>query len=97
MQAAEHRAFPSCFCGERFGSVCHRIMAATQEPTGLWQRFQKYYAEFPGLGLALDASRVQFPDDFLGRMEGPIQKAFAEMVELEKGAIANADEKRMVG
>jgi glucose-6-phosphate isomerase len=72
-------------------------MALTTDSSGLWQRFQKYYVEFPAVGLALDASRVQFPEDFLGRMEGPMQKAFAEMTELEKGSIANADEKRMVG
>src|SRR2546429_9466029 len=63
----------------------------------LWQRFQKYYTEFPSLGLALDLSRMNFADDFLASMEGPIQKAFAAMAELERGAIANPDEKRMVG
>jgi len=63
----------------------------------LWERFQKYYTEWPELGLALDLSRVDFPDDFLTSMEPRIQKAFAAMDELEKGAIANPDEKRMVG
>src|SRR2546429_8706126 len=63
----------------------------------LWQRFQKYYTEFPSLGLALDLSRMNFADDFLASMEAPIQKAFVAMAELEKGAIANPDEKRMVG
>jgi glucose-6-phosphate isomerase len=63
----------------------------------LWQRFQKYYSEFPSLGLGLDLSRVNFPDDFFARMEPRLQKAFAAMAELEKGAIANPDEKRMVG
>src|SRR5262245_30021912 len=63
----------------------------------LWHRFQKHYTEFPSLGLALDLSRVNFPDDFFARMEPQIQKAFAAMTALEKGAIANPDEKRMVG
>ena len=63
----------------------------------LWQRFQKYYTEFPGLGLALDLSRMNFGDDFFASMEAPIQKAFAAMTELERGAIANPDENRMVG
>src|SRR2546429_2286665 len=63
----------------------------------LWQRFQKYYTEFPSLGLALDLSRMNFADDFLASMEAPIQKAFAAMDALERGAIANPDEKRMVG
>jgi glucose-6-phosphate isomerase len=63
----------------------------------LWQRFQKYYTEFPQLGLALDLSRMDFPDDFISSMEPPIRKAFSAMADLEKGAIANPDEKRMVG
>jgi glucose-6-phosphate isomerase len=63
----------------------------------LWHRFQKYFTDFPSLGLAIDLSRVNFPDDFFGRMEPSMQKAFAAMGELEKGAIANPDEKRMVG
>jgi hypothetical protein len=30
----------------------------------LWERFQKYYVEFPEIGLALDVSRMNFTDDF---------------------------------
>ncbi len=63
----------------------------------LWQRFQKYYTEFPTLGLAIDLSRMNFTDDFLASISTPIQKAFIAMAELEKGGIANPDEKRMVG
>lgn len=63
----------------------------------LWQRFKQYYHEFPALGLAIDLSRMNFPDDFFITMEPRVQKAFAAMAELEKGAIANPDEKRMVG
>src|SRR5882672_10709990 len=63
----------------------------------LWHRFQKHFTEFPSLGLAIDVSRINFPDDFFPRMEPKMQKAFAAMDELEKGAIANPDEKRMVG
>ncbi len=70
-------------------------MSAT--PEQLWQRFQKHYTEFPSIGLALDLSRMNFGDDFLPTMQPRIAKAFATMVELEKGAIANPDEKRMVG
>src|SRR5260370_42691132 len=65
--------------------------------TELWHRFQKYYTEFPALGLALDLSRMNFADDYLTSMKVPIQKAFIAMAELEKGGIANPDEKRMVG
>jgi len=63
----------------------------------LWHRFQKHFTDFPTLRLAVDLSRVDFPDDFFARMEPQMQKAFAAMAELEKGAIANPDEKRMVG
>ena len=63
----------------------------------LWERFQKYYTEYPSIELALDISRMNFADDFLAKMEPRIQKAFASMDELEKGAIANPDENRMVG
>jgi glucose-6-phosphate isomerase len=69
----------------------------TKSPQQLWERFQKYYVGFPALGLALDLSRMNFPDDFLQSIEPRLRQAFAEMAELEKGAIANPDEKRMVG
>ncbi len=72
-------------------------VSMTQSKKALWQRFQKYYTEFPELGLSIDLSRMNFPDDYFQSMKGPIEKAFEEMAELEKGAIANADEKRMVG
>src|SRR5665213_264387 len=62
-----------------------------------WERFQKYYTEFPELGLAIDLSRMNVDDAFFAAMEPRIQKAFADMDALEKGAIANPDEKRMVG
>ncbi len=63
----------------------------------LWERFQEYYTEFPALELAIDLSRMSFPEGFFSSMEPRMQKAFASMAELEKGAIANPDEKRMVG
>ena len=63
----------------------------------LWARFQKYYSEFPQLGLTLDLSRINFPHDCFSGMEPRLQKAFAAMANLEKGAIANPDENRMVG
>ena len=63
----------------------------------LWERFQRHYTEFPELGLALDLSRMNFDDSFVQGMESRLQRAFAAMAELESGAIANPDEKRMVG
>jgi len=62
-----------------------------------WSRFKKYHYQDSALGLALDISRVPFPDGYLASMERPIQQAFTEMAALEKGAIANPDENRMVG
>jgi glucose-6-phosphate isomerase len=62
-----------------------------------WERFQKYYAEFPEMGLAIDLSRMNVDDDFFSTMEPKAQKALADMVVLENGAIANPDENRMVG
>jgi glucose-6-phosphate isomerase len=62
-----------------------------------WERFQKYNTEFPKLGLAVDLSRMNVDDAFFAAMEPRMQKAFADMAALEGGAIANPDEKRMVG
>ncbi len=66
-------------------------------PPQLWQRFQQHYTEFPSLGLAVDVSRMNFDDTFLAALEPRLQRAFIAMAELEKGGIANPDEKRMVG
>ena len=63
----------------------------------LWRRFQKYYRDYPELRLALDLSRMNFPENFFDSMCERMDKAFAAMADLEKGAIANPDERRMVG
>jgi glucose-6-phosphate isomerase len=63
----------------------------------LWQRFQQYFLRYDELGVSIDISRMKFPDDFFEKMRPKIDKAFAAMRELEAGAIANPDEKRMVG
>ncbi|AJE02918.1 glucose-6-phosphate isomerase [Geobacter pickeringii] len=63
----------------------------------LWQRYRKHLFHDPETGLMLDVSRMNFPDDFLARMEPAMQRAYAEMENLERGAIANLDENRMVG
>ena len=62
-----------------------------------WERFQKYYTEFPQIGLAIDLSRMNVDDAFFVAMEPKVQKALADVAALEKGAIANPDENRMVG
>jgi glucose-6-phosphate isomerase len=62
-----------------------------------WARFQRYFVEVPAVELALDISRMQFEGSFFERMGTPMQKAFDAMDALERGAIANPDESRMVG
>ena len=63
----------------------------------LWERFQQYYVANEELGLSLDISRMRFSDSWLATMEPSAVKAFSAMEALEKGAIANPDENRMVG
>ena len=65
--------------------------------TNLWNRFSCYLCNCPEIALSLDISRMNFDGDFFERMEPAMQRAFAAMAELEKGAVANPDEGRMVG
>ncbi len=62
-----------------------------------WQRYCQYLVTDRGLGFALDVSRVRFEESDLAPLLPQMAKALAAMVALEGGAIANADEKRMVG
>ncbi len=62
-----------------------------------WERYKKYYLGLENMGFGLDVSRVDFDDAYLASMEAPMKEAFASMVALEGGAIANPDENRMVG
>ena len=66
-------------------------------PADSWSRFQRHFVEVPAVDLWLDVSRMRFDDAFFERMETPMQRAFDSMDALEKGAIANPDETRMVG
>lgn len=63
----------------------------------LWQRYQNWLYFHEGLGLYLDVSRIRFDDAFVDSLQPKFDKAFADMAQLEKGAIANPDENRMVG
>ncbi|PWU05794.1 MAG: glucose-6-phosphate isomerase [Verrucomicrobia bacterium] len=65
--------------------------------TFLWTRFQKYFLRYNDLGFSIDISRMGFPDNFFDEMSGAVSKALDDMEKLEKGAIANPDENRMVG
>lgn len=62
-----------------------------------WNRFKALRYQNEALGLALDVSRMPFPDGYLASMEPALKRAFEAMAALEKGAIANPSEKRMVG
>ncbi|MEM9252029.1 MAG: glucose-6-phosphate isomerase [Planctomycetota bacterium] len=63
----------------------------------LWARYQKELCRLPKLGFSLDISRVPYPKSFWKEHEPAIQLAYNAMDDLESGAIANPDEKRMVG
>jgi glucose-6-phosphate isomerase len=63
----------------------------------LWERYQRYFCHHDEMGFTLDISRMRFADDFLPKMEPLAQRAFAQMQQLESGAIVNPDENRMVG
>jgi glucose-6-phosphate isomerase len=59
--------------------------------------YRQQLLNFPALGVSLDFSRAPAPAGFAEKMAPAIAKAFADMAALEKGAVANPDEKRMVG
>ena len=62
-----------------------------------WQRFQKYHQSYEELEVSLDISRMNFSESFFEEMKEKIEHSFMSMEKLEKGAIANPDENRMVG
>ena len=63
----------------------------------LWQRYQDWLYYHKGLGFYLDVSRMRLDDAFVEAMRPKFEQAFKDMDALEKGAIANPDENRMVG
>ncbi len=63
----------------------------------LWERYKENLNCYPELGLMLDVSRMDFPDDYFKAMEPFMLKAYQAMADLESGALANPDEERMVG
>ncbi|RRT67183.1 hypothetical protein B296_00039491 [Ensete ventricosum] len=74
-----------------------KTLGIEKDPIKLWRRYVDWLYQHKELGLFLDVSRIAFTDEFLAEMEPRLQKAFHAMQELEKGAIANPDEGRMVG
>lgn len=67
------------------------------DAAALWQRYQDLLYYHKGLEFYLDVSRMRFDDVFVETMQPKFEKAFKDMDALEKGAIANPDENRMVG
>ena len=63
----------------------------------LWERYQHYLVRDEQIGFSVDVSRMRFDEQFLEKMKPLTRRAFDQMRELEAGAIANPDEKRMVG
>jgi glucose-6-phosphate isomerase len=73
------------------------IQGLRMDPAQLWQRYQDWLYYHDGLGIYLDISRMRFTDADVAALTPKFDRAFAEMDALEKGAIANPDENRMVG
>lgn len=63
----------------------------------LWQRYQDWLYYHPTLDLYVDVSRMGFDESFYLSMLPKFANAFDAVAKLEQGAIANPDEKRMVG
>ncbi|KAL0925458.1 hypothetical protein M5K25_003790 [Dendrobium thyrsiflorum] len=78
-------------------SPASKTTAVEKDRVSLWHRYVDWLYQHKELGLYLDVSRIGFTNEFLERMEPRMQSAFVAMQELEKGAIANPDEGRMVG
>jgi glucose-6-phosphate isomerase len=66
-------------------------------PRELWERYKTLLFDDPGLGFRLDLSRMGLDERALADREPALQRALSAMEALEKGAIANPDEGRMVG
>ena len=63
----------------------------------LWDRYRALLFDDAETGFRLDLSRMDLPEGYLASQEACARRAVEAMAELEKGAIANPDEKRMVG
>jgi glucose-6-phosphate isomerase len=66
-------------------------------PRELWEHYKTLLLDDPALGVRLDLSRAGLGDAALAQREAAMQSALSAMEALEGGAIANPDEKRMVG
>ena len=71
----------------------NRAMATSS----MWQRLQQFFLRYDDVGFSIDISRMNFPEGFFDQLRAASDKAFRAMDDLESGAVANPDEKRMVG
>ena len=62
-----------------------------------WADYERLSWHDPNCGFGLDLSAMAVSPERLDELDGPMAAALAEMQALEGGAIANPDEKRMVG
>ena len=62
-----------------------------------WDSYASHLIVCEEAGLTVDLSRLDLPEAFRTEMKPRLDQAFKAMAELERGAIANPDEKRMVG
>ena len=63
----------------------------------LWERTKAQYFANADLGFSIDISRMDLDEAFFAAQSNATTKALTSMAALEKGAIANPDEGRMVG
>jgi glucose-6-phosphate isomerase len=62
-----------------------------------WQSYNQSLLRYPQHGFSLDLSLMDIEPGYVEALAPKITKAFADMVAVESGAIANPDEGRMVG
>ncbi len=63
----------------------------------LWDRYKKLLQVYEPIGLTVDVSRMGITDAFVAELAPKFARAFEKMAALERGELANPDEKRMVG
>ncbi len=62
-----------------------------------WQNYLQSYTRYSDLRFSVDTSLMDMPESYVETLTPKIESAFADMANLEAGAIANPDEGRMVG
>ncbi len=89
----------------RAGFLAQRVRPGLRQGSDLlidpsmsgWTRYGDWLVREQMTGLWLDVSRMGLDEAFLESMRERMERAFADMQELEAGGIANPDEQRMVG